>query len=114
MAPPQTLEFIERLGLLAIAAVGCFFFVFLFWRVLCSRKTRGTMSWGRIVWLLLGGLSIILYSSVMAFGMWLHSPRFRSDVEVFTVVAMFLALFGWGTAEIAIALRAASGRRAAR
>lgn len=107
------MEFIERLGLLAIATVGCFFFVFMFWRAF-SRKRRGAMSRGRIVWLLLGGLSMIAVVAFIALGAWLYGPpAMNSNVEAFTVGAMFLALFAWGVAEIAIALRAAFARKRA-
>ena len=110
------MEFMEWLGLLALATVNCFFLVFMFWRVLCSRKTRGLMSRGRIVWLLLGGLSIIAVAALIALGAWLYGPPPRvknSNVEAFTSGAMFLAWVGWGAAEIAIALRAAFARKRA-
>jgi hypothetical protein len=109
------MEFIERLGLLAMVAVGCFFFVFLFWRAFFARKT-GAMSRGRIVWLLLGGLSIIAVAAFVALVALLYGPPPRvrnSNVEAFTSGAMFLAWVGWGVGEIAIALRAAFARKRA-
>lgn len=68
-------------------------------------KPRGAMSRRRI-WLLLGGLSIIFYCSFKACVVCLYGP------PPFTVV--FLAWFAWGVAEIAIASRAAVGRRVER
>jgi hypothetical protein len=100
------MKFIEWLGLLAMVTVGCFFFVFMFWRALFSRKARGTMSRGRIVWLLLGGLSIIAVFSMFAFAV-------RQSIRGWPDVAGSSVLIAWGVAEIAIALRAAfAGKRA--
>jgi hypothetical protein len=106
------MEFMEWLCLLAMVVVMGFFFVFLFWRAF-ARQPRGAMSRGRIVWLLLGGLSVILTGCFVALGAWLYGPPPRvmtSNVEAFTTGAMSLAWFGWGIAEISIALRAAFAR----
>jgi hypothetical protein len=98
------MEFIEWLGLLAVVTVYCFFFVFLFWRAYL-RKTPGPMSRGRIVWLLLGGLSVILTGCVPAFALWHGSEPPPSVLQ-----AGLLLWFGWGIAEFSIALRAAFAR----
>jgi hypothetical protein len=96
------MEFIEWLCLLAMAAVGCFFNVFMFWRAitLMRKRRRGAMSRGRIVWLLLGGLSIIAVFSFVMFAAW---QSIRGWPEV-VGISVWIA---WGVAEIAIALRAA-------
>ena len=101
------MEFMEWLCLLAMVVVMGFFFVFLFWRAF-ARKPRGAMSRGRIVWLLLGGLSVILMGCFSALAEW-HSGKPPSDLVLNLGPFLFV---GWGVAEIAIALRAAFGKRA--
>jgi hypothetical protein len=102
------MEFIEWLGLAAVTAAGCFFFVFLFWRAF-ARKPRGAMSRGRIVWLLLGGLSVILYASFVEFLPWRDGEP-PGDFLLKFGPFLFIA---WGVAEITIALRAAFARKRA-
>jgi hypothetical protein len=101
------MEFIERLGLLATVAVSCVFWVFMFWRAF-SRKRRGAMSRGRIVWLLLGGLSILAMISCVELSLWSSGHSFRA-----TELPGFAVFDAWGATEIAIALRAAFARKRA-
>jgi hypothetical protein len=91
-----------------VIVIGLFTAAFVMWRLTTwafpRRKRRpGAMSRGRIVWLLLGGLSVILLGCLDVSAMW-HNGEPPGDFVLkfgpFFVVA-------WGAAEIAIALRAA-------
>ena len=102
------MEFMEWLCLLAMVVVMGFFFVFLFWRAF-ARQPRGAMSRGRIVWLLLGGLSVILAGCFAGWVEWRDGEP-PGDLLLKFGPLLFIT---WGAAEIAIALRAAFARKRA-
>jgi hypothetical protein len=94
--------------------IGLFTSAFMMWRLatwaIPRRKTRpGAMSRRRIVWLLLGGLSVILAGCFAGWAEWRDGEP-PGDLLLKFGPLLFIT---WGAAEIAIALRASFARKRA-